>query len=171
MPDARAQRGQEPDARNHRPMYQTPDASVPVASRQYQAGVKLPVLTRPVPNRLFVPVASRQYQCQMPVASASARCKCQCQVTCSAQCQVACSGQCQVAFSGQCQVACSRQCQIASSYQARCQLPVASAKSYSSQRLEKKDMGHFYYIFTWAQCVLKVASFQLGDQILLLQQE
>ena len=37
---------------------------------------------------------------------------------------------------------------------------VFEAEIYSSQMLEREDVGHLYYIFTWAQRLLKVASFQ-----------
>ena len=37
---------------------------------------------------------------------------------------------------------------------------VFEAEVYSSQMLEMEDVGHLYNIFTWAQRLLKVASFQ-----------
>ena len=37
---------------------------------------------------------------------------------------------------------------------------VFEAEIYSSQMLEREDVGHLYNIFTWAQRLLKVASFQ-----------
>ena len=37
---------------------------------------------------------------------------------------------------------------------------VFEAEIYSSQMLEREDVGHLYYLFTWAQRLLKVASFQ-----------
>ena len=37
---------------------------------------------------------------------------------------------------------------------------VLGAEVYSSQFLEKEEVGHLYYIFAWAQRVFKVATFQ-----------